>query len=213
MKITCEKKADLIANVSEIANKDEHVCAVDWTVSMLDQARRETCGKCVMCREGLTQLQKIVKDATEGKGQSDDVELLTDLAGVIKENASCEMARAAASSLLFTLSNHAEEWDMHIKRKRCPALVCRSYITVHIMPETCTGCGECVTVCPEDAIKGGEGMIHVIDQEKCTKCGECFAACKYGAIQKAGPIKPRTPEEPIPVGSWEERGGRRRRRG
>ena len=212
MKITCDKKADLIPNVSEIIHKDENVCVVDWTVRMLDRARHEACGQCVMCRDGVAQLHKIVNDATEGKGQSDDISLLNELAAVIRDNASCEMARTAASNLIYSLENYTEEWDMHIRRKRCPALVCKSYFSVHIMPETCTGCGDCVSSCPVSAIKGGEGLIHVIDQEACTRCGICISTCNYDAIKKAGAVKPKTPEEPVPVGSWEGGGSRRHRR-
>ncbi len=212
MNITCDKKAYLIPGISEIENKPEGLCVVDWTVGMLDKTRHEACGKCVLCRDGTMQLFKIVNDATEGKGQSEDIELLTELASVMSENASCEMTRAAASNLLYTLKNHTEDWEMHVKRKRCPALVCKSYYSVHIMPETCTGCGACAPICPEGAIAGGPEMIHVIDQGKCTRCGLCITTCKEGAIQKAGAIKPKTPEEPIPVGSWEGGGGLRRRR-
>ena len=213
MKIICDKKSDQVVDSLEIENKASGVCAVDWTMAMLDRVRLETCGKCVMCRDGIVQLLKIVTDAAEGRGQSDDQPMLADLAGVIKDTASCEMARTAAAALVYSLENHAEEWDLHIRRRRCPELVCKEYISVHIMPETCTGCGDCLPVCPEAAITGATDMIHVINQETCTRCGLCIASCKFDAIQKAGPIKPKTPDEPVPVGSWEAGGGRRRRRG
>lgn len=212
MNITCEK-TELMANVAEIASKADDLCVVDWSRKMFAYARREACGKCVLCREGTRQVEKIITDITEGRGEAGDLELLRELSCLIKENASCEMARTAAGYLLVALDNYLDEWEMHIKRKRCPALTCKKYISVHILPESCQGCQGCLAGCPEGAIAGSAGMIHVIDQEKCSRCGACLEACKYGAVQKAGAIKPKTPVAPVPVGSFESGTGKRRRRG
>jgi ferredoxin len=92
-----------------------------------------------------------------------------------------------------------------MKRRLCQALVCESYVTFHILPDLCDGCGECVSVCPEDAIEGGKRKVHVIDQDACERCGKCYEVCNglRQAVVKAGAIKPRTPKRPIPVGTWE----------
>ncbi len=214
MERICEKGTLFIPSVSEIANKHETFCTVDWAKNMFDTARRESCGKCVFCREGTIQIYTIIKDISEGKGEQDDIELLAELFRILRENAGCEQARTAAGNLLFALENYPDEWEAHIKRKRCPALACKKLISVHILPENCQGCGDCTGSCFAGAIAGGPGMIHVIDPETCNRCGACLAICQYNAIQKAGAIKPKTPETPVPVGSWEAGGmGRRRRRG
>lgn len=212
MKIICKNKAEIIPNISEVAMKDENLCIVDLMKRMFDLARKEVCGECVMCREGSIQIHRIIQDATEGKGEPEDIELLLELSSMIKETASCEMMRRAAANLLVSFERYPDEWEMHIKRKRCPALVCKKYISIHVLPENCQGCANCGKSCPEGAIAGAAEMIHVINQEKCSRCGLCLDVCKYSAIQKAGAIKPKTPETPIPVGSWEA-GTRRRRRG
>ncbi|MBP2656337.1 MAG: hypothetical protein H6Q73_3906 [Firmicutes bacterium] len=212
MKITCEKTA-LAVNPAVIENKADDLCSVDWVKTLFDEARRASCGKCTFCREGTQQIYKIIEDITNGEGESEDIALLTELAQMIRGNSSCEIARDATGHLLTVLEKYEDEWDMHIKRKRCPAVVCKAYISVHILPDKCQGCTACITACPEKAIVGGDGLIHVIDQEKCTRCGECFAPCKYDGIVKAGAVKPKTPETPVPVGTFESGGNRRRRRG
>jgi NADH-quinone oxidoreductase subunit F len=212
MKLTCEKNT-IFATGSELINKDESLCAVNWSKRMFDYTRRESCGKCVLCREGTMQIYSIIRDITEGKGESEDIALLTELSQIIKINAGCEQARAAAGNLLVAIENDPDEWEMHSKRKRCSALVCKNYISYHILPENCQGCMLCINSCSEGAIAGSESMIHVIDQEKCSRCGACMKVCTYSAIGKAGAIKPKTPEFPIPVGSFESGAGRRRRRG
>ncbi len=84
-------------------------------------------------------------------------------------------------------------------------MVCRAYLTHHILGSKCVGCEKCLDVCPLDAIEGEEDYIHVIDQFECDSCGKCVKVCDYGAIVVAGAVKPRTPDEPIPVGSWRGR--------
>ena len=209
--ITCEKSIQELLRFEEaIDNKD--ICIVDWFKNMYKLNKEKSCGKCVMCRDGSMQLYKIIEDITEGRGESEDIELMTELALLSKENASCEMAQNSADNLLNSIERYKDEWELHIKRKRCSALVCKKYITVHIMPEKCLGCTQCIDVCSENAIEGSEGMIHVINQEKCSHCLSCINVCHYGAFEKAGAAKPKTPDAPIPVGSFEN-SRRRKRRG
>jgi NADH-quinone oxidoreductase subunit F len=185
---------------------------------VMDVARRETCGKCVLCREGTLQVYRILKDITEGKAQSGDYELLLELLQCIGKYASCEMAREAASRCLDCMQNYEEEWDKHIRRKRCSNLICKGMYTVYVDPRACEGCGRCVEVCPRGAIAGGAGLIHVIDVQICDKCLACVEICPAGAVKKAGAVLPRVPRTPVPVGSFDKvtdgssEGGMRRRR-
>lgn len=208
---------DLVKNLPELSailEKDETVCPVNWALELINTARTEACGETVMCRDGLWQVQKVMQDVVTGGGQSEDMELLREMLGVMK-TVGCEYVQGVAGLVLASMDRYADEWDIHLRRKRCTALACKSYYTVHVDPAKCTGNGKCIAVCPHGAIAGGDGLISVVDNDKCTRCGECYAVCPQGAIIKAGAVKPKVPEEPVAVGSFEEgaAGGRRRRRG
>lgn len=208
----CNHNVDLIPDASEIAELKEGLCPVDWARRVVAIARRENCGKSVMCRDGMTQLQEILTDVTTGGGQSDDLELIKDICQAIVNAGGCEIAEKAASDVMASMDKYYDEWDIHCRRKRCTALACESYYSVYIDPETCTGC----TACARDGVAGGDGLIHVIMNDSALKTEEFFGICPVGAIKKAGAIKPKTPEEPVPVGSFTgaaEGGTRRRRRG
>lgn len=197
-------------------SKDD-ACVVDYCMKVMDAARKESCGNCVLCREGTRQVYEIIKDITKGNAEREDYDLLLDLLGQISSGASCDMSRAAAATCLDLMKSHEEEWDKHIRLKRCQNLVCKAAYTLYVDPQLCNGCGKCIGSCPQGAISGGVGMIHVIDANRCNKTLACLAACPTGAIKKAGPIKPKLPTEPVPVGSFgqaadEEAGSMRRRR-
>ncbi len=205
----CKEKAALLPSMDEIINKAPEVCPVDWALKVVEQARRDACGKTVPCRDGLWQIIRIVEDGTNGLGESEDLELLKELLDALV-TLGCELTAEAAKRVLKSIELYSEEWEMHIKRKRCTALVCKSYYTVYADPAACTG-NEDLTVCPEGAIAGGAGLISVVDEEKCTKCGKCLE--KYPEVfKKYGAIKPRLPEAPVAVGSFNAEGGRRSRR-
>ena len=216
----CDTGKDRLPQMKEEAFSDGSVCVVDFSKTLMDAARRESCGKCVLCREGTGQAYEIIKDITEGKAENDDFELLKELLEKIESNGSCEMSVTAASVCLGLLRNYQDEWNQHIRRKRCTNLICKSSFTLYIAPELCNGCGKCTAQCPQGAIVGGNDMIHVIKTEECDKCMQCVSVCPLGAIKKAGAVKPKVPTEPVPVGSFGEASGaesgsgmRRRRRG
>jgi len=186
---------------------DEGDCVVDQARRALALTAYENCGICTICREGSHQLEELLADASSGETRGTDEALIQELGAALREGSLCAIGRRAPDPLLSGLRHFAEDFDAHLKRKRCPALVCRAYVTFHILGETCTGCGKCLAVCPEGAIEGEEDYIHVIDQGACTKCGLCFDVCppEAAAVAKAGALKPRTPKEPIPVGTWKKR--------
>lgn len=178
---------------------DESTCMVDIAKYFLEFLTDESCGKCVPCREGIRQMIHTLTRITQGKGQEGDIELLEELAETAQEAALCALGKSAPNPFLSTLKYFRDEYEAHIKEKRCPALVCKDLIAFHIDPEKCQGCRTCATKCPSEAIIGGKNLIHVVDQEKCTKCGTCFDACptRFSAVQKISgvPVPAPIPEE------------------
>ena len=178
---------------------DEDTCMVDVARYFLNFLADESCGKCVPCREGIRQMLKILTNITKGKGREGDIELLEELAEVAGDASLCALGRTAPNPFLSTLRYFKDEYEAHIKEKRCPALSCKELIAYHIDPNRCRACMICLRQCPAGAIVGGKDRIHVIDQGKCTKCGTCFEVCppRFGAVKKISgePVPPPIPEE------------------
>ena len=178
---------------------DEDICMVDVARYFLDFLADESCGKCVPCREGIRQMLKILTNISKGKGKEGDIELLEELSEVTRDASLCALGRTAANPVLSTIRYFRDEYEAHIKEKRCPAYVCKALISYYIDPEKCQACMICLRQCPAGAIAGGKSQIHVIDQEKCTKCGTCFEVCptRFGAVKKISgePVPPPVPEE------------------
>ena len=156
---------------------------------MVDLARyfvkfltEESCGKCVPCREGLDRMFDILTDITEGRGKEEDIELLEELGGLIKETSLCALGTTAPNPVLSTIRYFRDEYEAHIKEKRCPAGVCKALITFTIDEAKCTGCGVCARECPQEAISGEKKKLHKIEQERCIRCGLCRDSCKFEAI-------------------------------
>ncbi|MDR0851243.1 MAG: 4Fe-4S binding protein [Clostridiales Family XIII bacterium] len=190
----------------------EKDCPVSSTAELMLGAGRLSCGNDVFCREGTVQAGLLAQSISKGEATTDDLELLREVIEIVHANADCEMARSAAKQALWLLDEYPDVWEQHVTRKLCPMLACKALYTVHADPAKCTGCGACTAVCPQGAIRGGEGLIHIIDNDKCDRCGACIAVCPESAIIKAGSVKPKTPDEPVPAGTFEG-GGRRKRRG
>jgi len=178
---------------------DEDTCMVDVARYFIAFLTDESCGKCAPCREGLRQMLKILTRITEGKGKEDDIATLKDLAETAKEAALCALGKTAPNPFLSTLRFFEDEYEAHIKDKRCPALSCKALIAYHIDPAKCKACMICARKCPADAIDGGKNKIHMIDQDKCTKCGTCYEVCppRFGAVRKISgePVPDPIPEE------------------
>jgi NADP-reducing hydrogenase subunit HndC len=178
---------------------DEDTCMVDVARYFLDFLTDESCGKCVPCREGMRQMLKILTNITQGKGKEGDIELLEQLSETAIEAALCALGKSSPNPFLSTLKYFRDEYDAHVKEKRCPALSCKELIAFYIDPEKCKACMTCAKKCPSDAIISGKNMIHIVDQEKCTKCGTCFEVCppKFRAVTKISgePVPPPIPEE------------------
>ena len=178
---------------------DEDTCMVDVAKYFLHFLSGESCGKCTPCREGIRQMLKILTNISEGKGKEGDIELLEDLAEATRDASLCALGGSAPNPVRSTIRYFRDEYEAHIKDKRCPAFVCKDLISYHIDPEKCQACMICLRKCPAEAISGGKKQIHVIDQEKCTKCGTCFEVCppRFRAVRRLSgePVPAPIPEE------------------
>jgi NADH:ubiquinone oxidoreductase subunit F (NADH-binding)/(2Fe-2S) ferredoxin len=163
---------------------DEDTCMVDVAKYFLDFTQSESCGKCIPCREGTKRMLEILQRITAGKGQPDDIAKLLRLGETIKKASLCGLGQAAPNPVLSTITHFRNEYEAHIKEKRCPAKVCTSLIGYEIDAEKCVGCGACKKRCPVQCIDGKPKEQHVIDQAKCIHCGACFMVCKFNAVLK-----------------------------
>ena len=178
---------------------DEDTCMVDVARYFLDFLSDESCGKCTPCREGIRQMLKILTNISRGRGKEGDIELLETLAETTRDASLCALGGSAPNPVLSTIRYFKDEYEAHIKDRKCPSFVCKDLISFYIDPDKCSACMICLRKCPVDAIDGGKKKIHVVNQEKCTKCGNCFEVCpsKFGAVKKISgkPVPPSIPEE------------------
>ena len=161
---------------------DEDNCMVDIARYFLNFIQSESCGKCTYCRIGTKRMLEILTRITEGKGEEGDIDKLLELAEQIKKNSLCGLGQTSPNPVLTTLRYFREEYEAHIRDKKCPAKQCKALIKFTIDPEKCVGCTMCAKNCPVKCISGSVKKPHEIDQALCTKCGTCKSVCKFGAI-------------------------------
>lgn len=163
---------------------DETDCMVDIAKFFLEFTVEESCGKCTPCRIGTKRMLEILTKITKGTATMEDLDKLEELCYYVKNNSLCGLGQTAPNPVLSTLRYFRDEYEAHIKEKRCPAGVCKALLSYNIDRDKCRGCTLCARSCPAGAIIGSIKNPHVIDQNKCLKCGACMEKCRFGAIFK-----------------------------
>lgn len=163
---------------------DETDCMVNIAKFFLEFTQAESCGKCVPCRIGTKRLLEILDRITKGQGKEGDIELLERLSNDVKLASLCGLGQTAPNPVLSTLKYFRDEYEAHIRDKKCPAKACKDLLTFYIIEEFCKGCGACLRACPAGAITGEKKKPHRINTDLCIKCGACFDVCKFAAVEK-----------------------------
>ncbi|MDT8301549.1 MAG: NADH-ubiquinone oxidoreductase-F iron-sulfur binding region domain-containing protein [Sedimentisphaerales bacterium] len=163
---------------------DEDTCMVRVARYFTEFLQKESCGKCTPCREGISQMLYILDRITDAEGQVGDIERLEELAALLEGTALCALGKTAANPVISTIRYFRDEYDAHIRDRRCPAKECRGLFRYEIDEEACKACGICLKHCPVDAITGEKKVPHVINQEICTLCGMCWEKCPFTAVLK-----------------------------
>ena len=161
---------------------DQDTCMVDVARYFVDFLKDESCGQCNPCREGLKQMLAVLTRICKGEGREGDIELLEELGSMLQKFSLCGLGTSAPNPVLTNILFFRDEYEAHIRDKKCPAGVCKPLFHYEIDEEACTGCTLCAKKCPQDAVSGKKKETHLIDQEKCIKCGICYDGCKFNAI-------------------------------
>ena len=161
---------------------DDSTCMVNIARFFLDFTARESCGKCVPCRIGTTRMMEILNRICDGQGQEGDIEMLEQLCVSIKDGSLCGLGQTAPNPVLTTIRDFRDEYEAHIRDKKCPAHECSALLKISIDPTKCKGCTVCARKCPVECISGERKTPHVIDQSSCIKCKQCVSSCKFDAI-------------------------------
>ena len=195
-------KIEATEKFSSITIYSNDDCMVDACASLMNESYSASCGKCVLCREGTSQFRQIVTEMTTGKAKSGDLDLIKEVSELISIGAYCPFGQSMTKPLTSAIALFPDEFDDHIKRKTCKCGKCyKAAELYYIDPDECQGCGDCIDACPEDAIEGKDGFIHIIDQDLCEQCGKCVSACDEGCIKTATKL-PKLPKKKTKVGKW-----------
>ena len=161
---------------------DERTCMVDVAKYFLAFLMDESCGKCTACREGVMQMYSVLSRIVEGQGRDGDIELLEQLAAYVKESSLCQLGGTAPNPVLSTLRHFRNEYEAHIKDKKCSAGVCSALVEFEVDQELCKGCGLCMRACAANAVTGQKKQPHSIDPELCIQCCVCYEDCPFDAV-------------------------------
>lgn len=178
------KKAGAMIGSGGLVVMDDKNCMVEVARFFMNFTQNESCGKCVPCREGTKRMLAILERIVSGQGEEGDIELLLELADTVSATSLCGLGKTAALPVISTIENFRDEYEAHIREKRCPAGACSKLKKIEIDEALCKGCTKCTKSCPVDAISGEVKKPFVIDQKKCIKCGACIQTCPFSAIKE-----------------------------
>ncbi len=176
------KKFNAIVGSGGMVVMDSNTCMVEVARFFMSFTQRESCGKCVPCREGTKRMLEILERIVNGNGKLEDLDKLEELANMIRSMALCGLGKSAPLPVISTLSTFRDEYIEHIVDKKCAAKVCTALRRYVINPEYCKGCSKCAKNCPVNAISGKVKNPFTIDSDKCIKCGACKDNCAFDAI-------------------------------
>ncbi|MDD3001557.1 MAG: NADH-quinone oxidoreductase subunit NuoF [Candidatus Riflebacteria bacterium] len=161
---------------------NKNTCMVSVARFFMRFTQSESCGKCVLCREGTKQMLAMLDDIMNGDANEETLVKLEELAHAVSQGSLCGLGKTAPNPVLSTLKYFRDEYEAHVFNKKCPAKQCKALCAPEIDPAKCKGCTLCAKKCPVGAIEGAPGKVHKIDPEKCIKCGVCKETCKFGAV-------------------------------
>lgn len=162
---------------------DDRTCMVDVARYFVNFLVEESCGLCTPCREGLCAMNTVLYRICSGEGREGDIEFLEEICATVGATSLCQLGATAINPVMSTIRYFREEYEEHVKEKKCRAGVCKELVTYRIIPDKCTGCLACIKPCPSGAITGKKKELHVIDGEKCIKCGICYEVCNFDAVE------------------------------
>lgn len=162
---------------------NDRTCMVSIARFFMEFTQRESCGKCVLCREGTKQLLGLLDDVIEGRATLETLDLMEKLGHAVQAGSLCGLGKTAPNPVLSTLRYFRKEYEEHIVEKKCRSGRCKALLKPEIIAEKCKGCGLCIKACPTQAITGEKKKPHTINPDLCIKCGACAQACKVHAVE------------------------------